>query len=76
MTYMVLTQAAPPASWETASAINATSAPIHMASSTVSGALMTALRSREKNAACLDLPSPTNIPCPAICSDIKRNRLK
>ena len=48
MRYMVVKQASPPTSWDTASAVNTPSAPIHRASRTVRGALTMALRSREK----------------------------
>ena len=43
---------------------------------TVRGALMMALRSREKNTACLDRPRATNTDCPADCRDMGMNRQK
>ena len=76
MKYMVRMQASPPISWETASATNTPVVPIQMGRITVRGALMTALRNREKKMACRDRPSPTNTPCPAICRDMKTNSRK
>lgn len=62
--YMVRLQARPPTSWEMASAVNTPVVPIQIGRTTVSGALMMALRSREKKTACLERPRLTNTSLP------------
>ena len=69
-------QAKPPTSWDTASAINTPFVPIQMGRMTVSGALMMALRSREKNTACLERPNATKTACPADWRDMGIKRAK
>ena len=50
--------------------------PIQMGRITVSGALMMALRSREKNTACLERPRLTTMPWLAIWRDMGMNMQK
>ena len=64
--YMVVKQAAPPTSWDTASAANTPVVPIQRGRMRVRGALTAALRSREKKMDCLARPSPTKAPWAAI----------
>ena len=74
---MVSRQASPPSTLETGSAAKTPSTPMPSPGSrSVSGATMKALRSREKNTALLERPSPTNTDCPMNWKDIQKKAAK
>ena len=75
---MVIKQAVPPIKLDTGSARNTplVPSPAMEGSNSVSGMTMITLRNKEKNTACRDLPSATNVDWPANCRAIMKIQKK